>query len=436
MENIFILIGTVIFLVLVFYLYFLFQDKIHFFSIGLDNNFKFREIYVLWTLAKETKLKNPLDLYDSMQILNKSILTLIENAKTQGTYKTRKFQSFLEKLYKYRTRLALDHENKRGLESSKFLDKSQRLRIVLKRSGIFYSKIVNNEHELIVSMPRQYNKQAKRYVSLLPEKWENQEINVYLWRKNDACYAFDTKVLKAGFFLGTEVLFLRQSYNLQRIQKRQSIRTACQIYAQLYLIKGKNVDYKSVKTEQGYRCLIEDISQDGAMIRIGGKGENNINLKLQFLIDDTTIVMFGIVRAVEYNANLNQSRLHFECTHIDSAMQNKILSFVYNIIPNEQKDLVQVMNEIEKESKEDLNSDDSNSQKSVSISQNPQDLKNADDSKSFELKNPQNLQKNPQNSSELKNSDDAENSSDKKIVYPNGEVLINGLTPPEDLKLE
>lgn len=424
MGNIFIVIGTVIFLVLVFYLYFLFQDKIHFFAIGLDNNFKFREISVLWTLAKETKLKNPLDLYDSMQILNKSISTLIENAKTKGTYKTRKFQSFLEKLYKYRTRLALDHENKRGLESSKFLDKGQRLRIILKGSGIFYSKIVDNEHELIVSMPRQYNKQAKRYVSLLPEKWENQEINVYLWRKNDACYAFDTKVLKAGFFLGTEVLFLRQSYNLQRIQKRQSIRTACQIYAQLYLIKSKNVDYKAVETEQGYRCLIEDISQDGAMIRIGGKGENNINLKLQFLIDDTMIVMFGIVRAVEYNANLNQSRLHFECTHIDSAMQNKILSFVYNIIPNEQKDLVQVMNEIEKESKEDSKSDDSNSQKSdanfENPQKNPQDLKNTDDSKT----------------SELKNADDEELSSDKKIVYPNGEVLINGLTPPKDLKLE
>lgn len=430
MGNIFIVIGTVIFLVLVFYLYFLFQDKIHFFSIGLDNNFKYREISTLWTLAKETKLKNPLDLYDSMQILNKSISTLIENAKTQGTYQSRKFQSFLEKLYKYRTRLALDHENKRGLESSKFLNKDQRLRIILKGSGIFYSKIVNNEHELIVSMPRQYNKQAKRYVSLLPEKWENQEISIYLWRKNDACYAFDTKVLKAGFFLGKEVLFLRQSYNLQRIQKRQSIRTSCQIYAQLYLIQNKNIDYKAVETEQGYRCLIEDISQDGAMIRIGGKGEKNINLKLQFLLDDTMIVMFGIVRAVEYNANLNQSRLHFECTHIDSAMQNKILSFVYNIIPSEQKDLVQVMNEIEKESKEDSKSnDDSNSQ-------NPQNLKNPDNSNSSKLENSQNLSELEKSKNPLKNSDDLENSSDKKIVYPNGEVLINGLTPPEDLKLE
>lgn len=410
MGNIFIVIGTLLFLIGVFYLYFLFQDKIHFFSIGLDNSFKYREISSLWILAKETELKNPLDLYSSMTVLNKCISSLIENAKVDGKYKSYKFQSFLEKLYKYRTRLALDHENKRGLESSKFLDKGQRLRIIFKGNGIFYSKIVNTEHEFIVSMPRQFSKQAQRYVTLAPEKWENKEISVYLWRKNDACYAFDTKVLKAGFFRGKEVLFLRQSFNLQRIQKRHSIRTACQIYAQLYLIQDKKLDYKAVETSPGYRCLIEDISQDGAMIRIGGKGENNIMLKLQFLLDDTTIVMFGIVRAVEYNANLNQSRLHFECTHIDSAMQNKILSFVYNIIPNEQKDLAQVMNEIDEEIKEEAESIDDDSK-------NPQENDNsASLNMELSLKDEQNLldySVSSPNSEKFSVSDDSDSNADK-----------------------
>ena len=35
----------------------------------------------------------------------------------------------------------------------------------------------------------------------------------------------------------------------------------------------------------------------------------------------------------------NQSRLHFECTHIAQGMKNAILSYVYKVIPQEQKDI-------------------------------------------------------------------------------------------------
>lgn len=338
MSNIFIVASAVLFVVLLFRLYFLFQDKIKFFMSGFDKGFKVGEISVLWKLSKSCKLENPSDIYSSTSTLNKCISSLIEKSKSEQKYSSSKFQCFLEKLYKFRTKIALDHENKKGLENTQFLDEWQRLRIILKGSGVFHSKIINNGRELVVSMPRQYNKKSKRYVTLPPENWQGQTISVYLWRKDDACYAFDTVVLKAGFFRGYEVLFLRHSFDLVRIQKRQSIRSACQIYADLYVIKDKDIDYSVIEISPGYRCLIEDISGDGAMIRIGGKGEKDIMLKLQFKIDDTQIVMFGAVRAVEYNSALNQSRLHLECTHIDPVMQNKILSFVYNILPQEQKD--------------------------------------------------------------------------------------------------
>ena len=48
--------------------------------------------------------------------------------------------------------------------------------------------------------------------------------------------------------------------------------------------------------------------------------------------------MYGIIRAVEYNKALEQSRLHFECIHIDPSMKNAILTYVYNIIPADQKE--------------------------------------------------------------------------------------------------
>ena len=49
--------------------------------------------------------------------------------------------------------------------------------------------------------------------------------------------------------------------------------------------------------------------------------------------------MFGIVRTVEYNEELGQSRLHFECIHIEEAMKNIVLSYVYNILPENEREI-------------------------------------------------------------------------------------------------
>ena len=185
--------------------------------------------------------------------------------------------------------------------------------------------------------------------------WEDHHISVYFWRKGDAGYAFDTQVFGAGVFQGQDCLFLRHSNKLDRAQKRQSVRCVCNIYAQMYMIKSEVVDYNAVDTEEGYRCLLEDISEDGAMIRIGGIGKQNARIKLQFELQDTFIMMYGIIRAVEYNKVIDQSRLHFECTHIDPTMKNAILSYVYNVIPENEKDINEALIASEEDSyKEEL----------------------------------------------------------------------------------
>ena len=159
-----------------------------------------------------------------------------------------------------------------------------------------------------------------------------------------------------GLFLGKPSLYLRHTEKLLRTQKRQSVRTQCKIYASLFIIKDRVIDYNEVETKPGYRCLIEDISESGAMVRIGGKGVPNIQMKLQFNIEGKLIIMFGIVRTVEYNKTINQSRLHFECVHIEPSMKNEILSFVYNILPENEKeifDAISLTTEDEKNEKSD-----------------------------------------------------------------------------------
>jgi len=55
------------------------------------------------------------------------------------------------------------------------------------------------------------------------------------------------------------------------------------------------------------------------------------------------VVMFGIVRTVEFNQETNQSLLHFECIHIDQEMRNEILRYVYKMLPENEKEVLQAL---------------------------------------------------------------------------------------------
>ena len=326
------------------------SNMLNFFATGLDNKFTLSEIAMLWKLAKSTGIDEPLSLYVSDKAISKCVAMIVENAKKNHTENEPKVQQFLSKLYKFRTKVELSADNRRGLKSTRQLDSKQKLRIILKGSGIFSSMIVNNASEIAIMVPVQNGR-----IAIPANEWIGKDINIYLWRKGDAAYVFDTRVLRSGVFLGRQVLFLRQSEEITRMQKRRSIRTECNINAQFYLIKETVTDFLRIETAPGYKCLIEDISSDGALIRVGGKGVPNVQMKLQFELDETLVVMYGTVRSVEFNQASNQSRLHIECTHIEPNMRNAILTFVYKVIPEEQKNAELAINELRNEEGEDDN---------------------------------------------------------------------------------
>ena len=330
-----------------------FQDKIKFLIRGQNENFKIGEILLLWNLAKKTGLETPESLFYSLSSLNSAISKYLSEATQAGNESSPNVQNFLAKLYKYRTKIDIDHENRRGLESSKYLEKGQRLIILLKGSGVFSSEVLNNASEIAARLPIQKNS-----LKMPGEKWIGKNISVYLWRKGDAGYVFDTKVTGSGVFQGQSVIYIAQSARMERAQKRRSVRSECSIQAHLYFLTSENIDFTAVEDEPGFKCILEDISGDGAMVRVGGKGENNVQIKLQFEIDGKPIVMFGIVRAVEYNAKLNQSRLHFECIHIEKNMRNDVLNYVYKIVPDDKKEVIEAMSMSEQDAKKD-NGDES-----------------------------------------------------------------------------
>lgn len=318
----------------------IFADKIKFYSTGADSGFSSSEISLLWKLSKLIEIEDPLALYWSIPALNRGITEFISDCQKKDTINDPKNQNFLGKLYEFRTRIDIESSQKKGLESTKYLDKGQKLRIILPGSGVFTSEILNNGKNLIIRTPKQ------RHVEKIKgENWVGKKISVYLWRKGDANYVFDTVVTNSGMFNANSSIYLAHTNELFRTQKRKSVRAQCNLYANLYFLSDEDnqIDYELIEKEKGYTCLLEDISEDGALIRVGGKGKKDARIKLQFEIGQNLIVMFGMIRAVEYNEKMNQSRLHFECLQIKKEMKNQILSFVYNVLPQDQKDVLEAL---------------------------------------------------------------------------------------------
>ena len=319
-------------------IYSVFKQRIEFYITGLDQKFTVSDLNLLWSVAQMCELDYPKALFWSMPSLTKCMTQITSQAATNGTESDPKTQALITKLFDYRTKLQNQTDDKKGIESTMYLDREQKLRIILPGKGVFSSKILNNGKEIIISVPRQ-----KDMIPLTAEEWVGKFVSVYLWRKGDARYVFDSTVTGHGLFIGESSISLKHSSNLIRTQKRKAVRAKCEIKANLYIIKSEKIDYNAVETQNGYKCLIEDISEAGALIRIGGKGVSNVQIKLQFNIQNMLIIMFGVVRTVEYNEATNQSLLHFECIHLDQTMKNEVLSYVYNMLPDREKEVYEAL---------------------------------------------------------------------------------------------
>ena len=324
------------------------SDFVKFFATGLDSGFKVSEIFLLYQAASFSNIPEPVSLFLSVPALNSCIAFIMKDMQQNNLENDPRRLAFIDKLYKYRTKVELDPRNSNSMKTTKSLKEGQKLRVVLKGFGVFSSSVVNAGRELLITLPLQ-----KNVILISGNEWVGREISVYLQRAGDAGYVFDSVVKETGSFHGATVLVLDHTENLIRYQKRKSVRCACSILGQLYIVNSETMSKTAIETTNGLKCLIEDLSEDGALIRIGGKGKKNIKIKIQFTLGENYIVMFGVVRAVEYNAKSNQSRLHFECVTLPQKMKNDILTYVYNVIPQEEKDAYDAITQVESEAESD-----------------------------------------------------------------------------------
>ena len=303
---------------------------LQYYARGKDSGFTFRELELLRKLALKSDLLDPSDLLWSQQYLDFCIRTYVKTARLSGNEQNPETQEFLSKLYDYRKKLEIDKsKGKIGLANAREIEEGARVLINLKSIGNFNSRVIKNtNHYLTIARPTS---------TKVPQSfaWTGQHIAIFYQRENDAGYVFDTTVMDEVFSKGYAALQINQPEKLDRTQRRNSIRIKTHKSAFLYIKDDDEPDF-SLETVSGYRCILDDLSDSGCAISIGGKGVPGLKVKIQFVLNATPMAMCGIVRAVSYDEDENRSVLHIQSDELPKETRNQILAEVFGMLEDDE----------------------------------------------------------------------------------------------------
>jgi len=305
---------------------------IQFFAKGKDAGFSFKEIELLRRLAVKSALSDPTALFWSQSQMDMCIRNLVRTTRLSGGG-DQATHDFLSKLYDYRKKIEMEKPRiKNGINNSRQIDEGQTLRVLVNNQGVFPSKVVKNIG--------QYLTIARPNSPKLPTSfsWIGLKISIYFWRDDDAGYVFDSDVQDEVFSKGTPSLKISHGENLIRTQKRRSIRIRTHRPAFLYILDGEDVS-ASVEMNPGLKCFVEDLSDSGCAVLIGGKAAVGLRIKVQFILNNMPICVSGTVRSIDYHEDTNKSLLHAEADPMPLETRNQILGEVFGMLPEEDDEL-------------------------------------------------------------------------------------------------
>ncbi|MBP7095068.1 MAG: PilZ domain-containing protein [Spirochaetia bacterium] len=248
--------------------------------------------------------------------------------RAQGRDRDRDALELLEKLYEFRRKLEFDQPRyKQGIRGSRQIAQGTKLRLLVHGLGVFDCALIDNtERYLVVSSP-------SSAIGGLPRgfTWKGRRVSVYFWRQEDAGYVFDTYVIDELSIRGASVVHVAHGEALFRTQKRKSVRARSSIPAYLYIMKRLEGAYEKPESQPGMRCVVQDLSDDGFAVLIGGKGKEGLQIKTQFFLDEEQVVMSGVVRSIDWYPDRNRSVLHVEALKPSPRVRDVIRSYVYEV---------------------------------------------------------------------------------------------------------
>jgi hypothetical protein len=102
----------------------------------------------------------------------------------------------------------------------------------------------------------------------------------------------------------------------------------------LYLADDDGPLYK-IETDPGLRCILEDISDTGCAVTVGGKSDSGMKVKVQFALNNAPTCMSGTIRSTSYHEDTGRSLLHIEADPLPLETRNRILGEVFGMQSDE-----------------------------------------------------------------------------------------------------
>jgi c-di-GMP-binding flagellar brake protein YcgR len=306
---------------------------VQFLAKGTDAGFSLKEIELLRKLAVKCNLEDPSSLFWSQNQLDQCIRNLVRSQQNGTADEDMGDQDFLSRLYEYRKKIEMEKPRiKNGISNSRQISEGQNLRILVPGAGVFRSQVIRNTPQN-VTISRPVNDKVSSITS-----WIGTKMSVYFWREDDAGYVFDSEAIDEVFARGISSLKITHSDSLYRTQKRKSIRLKMHKPAYLYLMGPEEAPGR-VETTPGAKCFMEDLSDTGCAVLIGGQAAAGMRIKVQFALNGTPICMSGTVRSVDFKEALQRSLLHVEADPLPRYAQNKILGEVFGMQGDNEDDL-------------------------------------------------------------------------------------------------
>jgi len=322
------------------FLLFSLKDKkravwVQFFAKGKDEGFSVKEIELLHKLAVKSELEEPTALFFSMDRLDECIKSLVRNMRLSGTENNKEEHDFLSKLYDYRKKIEMEKPgNKHGIVNSRQIAEGQHLRVMLKDWGVFKAQVMKNSTQhMIISKP------VNDKIDLPPNfSWQGEKLSFYFWRNEDAGYTFEAMVQEEIYTKGISSLRLSHAESIARTQKRRSIRVRVHKPAFLYPIMNED-EAANPEVVPGLKCFLEDLSDTGCAVSVGGKASTHMRLKVQFVLSNSVVCMSGTVRSLQYKEDEKKSLVHIESDPLPIETRNLVLGEIFGMLPEEDDDL-------------------------------------------------------------------------------------------------
>jgi len=301
-------------------------EKFNFYLKGMDAGFTLSEIKLLWSGMKYSNFKTPSRIFGSIEGLDTLIGELVGNKKFLERNAFESETLALKNLLAYRKDIELNRmRHHLGLKTTRSVPIGQELTIRVSEAGVYSSKVVENEDDyLTITIP---------VGDPLPLgfSWRRSKLNVYLWRKDDGGYFFQTRVLEKFYDKRSLLFHLKHSESIIRSQKRGFIRAPARIHARLFLRKGSEDIDNLIESSLERDCLITDISEGGVSLMTNGFVRKGKILKLQFIVRSERVAVTGTVKGSRYDQRKDESTLHVEFAPISENLSMLLLSYIFDI---------------------------------------------------------------------------------------------------------